>query len=90
MYARTFTVDYEEFGVMKSHALKPGGEGVNVTNANRTEYVELYVKWMLETSIAAQFTAFADGFHEVPLRCCCRQTPAMVCAKAVSDCAFCF
>ncbi|KAJ1478636.1 hypothetical protein T484DRAFT_1629602, partial [Baffinella frigidus] len=66
VFSRTFTVDYEEFGVVKSHPLKTGGDLVNVTNENRVEYVNLYVRWVLETSIALQqFTAFADGFHQV-------------------------
>jgi hypothetical protein len=31
----------------------------------RAEYVDLYVKYILEDSIATQFSAFALGFHTV-------------------------
>eukprot|EP00286_Rhodomonas_abbreviata_P003077 CAMPEP_0181344412 /NCGR_PEP_ID=MMETSP1101-20121128/32159_1 /TAXON_ID=46948 /ORGANISM="Rhodomonas abbreviata, Strain Caron Lab Isolate" /LENGTH=631 /DNA_ID=CAMNT_0023456213 /DNA_START=77 /DNA_END=1970 /DNA_ORIENTATION=+ len=65
VYSRTFVVDYEEYGAVKSHPLKPGGESINVTADNRQEYVDLYVKYLLEDSIQQQFAAFAEGFHQV-------------------------
>jgi hypothetical protein len=65
VFQRTFVVDYEEYGAIKTHPLKRGGENMMVTKANRDEYVQLYVKWLLEDSIGAQFTAFSEGFHEV-------------------------
>eukprot|EP00961_Rhodomonas_salina_P109678 1476149-Rhodomonas_salina.11 len=79
-----------------------GGDQINVTEANRKEYVELYVRYLLQyalcvcpmrnayllrvcatrtmlaepvvtrvyggtqDSITQQFSAFADGFHQVP------------------------
>ena len=42
-----------------------GGEEFLVTNQNKKEYVDLYVKYLLDESIAQQFSAFAEGFHEV-------------------------
>ena len=33
---------------MRSHSLMPGGEDMVVTNANRDEYVRLYVHWLLQ------------------------------------------
>uniref|UniRef100_A0A7S0W7Q4 HECT-type E3 ubiquitin transferase n=2 Tax=Hemiselmis tepida TaxID=464990 RepID=A0A7S0W7Q4_9CRYP len=65
VFARTFVADYEEYGTMKTIELCPGGANRNVTEANRDQYVELYVKWLLEDSIQAQFSAFSEGFHEV-------------------------
>ena len=43
--------------------LKDGGAAVPVTNENRQEFVDLYVQFVLEKSIARQFGAFAKGFH---------------------------
>jgi len=62
---RAFVAEYEEFGRMKSHALVPGGDSMVVTNDNREEYVRLYVDWLLQGSVEQQFSAFAEGFHEV-------------------------
>mmetsp|Transcript_50050 Transcript_50050/g.73512 ORF Transcript_50050/g.73512 Transcript_50050/m.73512 type:complete len:293 (-) Transcript_50050:52-930(-) len=64
-FARSFVVSYEEYGTVKTLALKPGGDDIAVTNDSRHEYVELYIKYLLEDSIAQQFGAFAEGFHEV-------------------------
>jgi len=65
VFARTFVADYDEYGTIKTIELCPGGANISVTEANREEYVELYVKWLLEDSIQAQFSAFSEGFHEV-------------------------
>ncbi|XP_032649043.1 putative E3 ubiquitin-protein ligase HECTD2 [Chelonoidis abingdonii] len=61
----TFQVFQEEFGVIKSHNLKPGGDKIPVTAQNRKEYVQLYVDFILNKSIYKQFAAFYYGFHSV-------------------------
>ncbi|XP_074856470.1 putative E3 ubiquitin-protein ligase HECTD2 isoform X2 [Carettochelys insculpta] len=61
----TFQVFQEEFGVIKSYNLKPGGDKIPVTNQNRKEYVQLYVDFILNKSIYKQFAAFYYGFHSV-------------------------
>ena len=47
--------------------LKVKGEDMAVTNDNRTEFVQLYVDYLLNTSIARQFDALSRGFHKVIL-----------------------
>jgi len=47
-------VSYEEYGSVKTLPLKPGGDDIAVTNENREEYVQLYIKYLLEDSIAQQ------------------------------------
>ncbi|GAB5578606.1 probable E3 ubiquitin-protein ligase HECTD2 isoform X1 [Prionailurus iriomotensis] len=61
----TFQVFQEEFGIIKSYNLKPGGDKIPVTNQNRKEYVQLYVDFLLNKSIYKQFAAFYYGFHSV-------------------------
>ncbi|ELK36667.1 Putative E3 ubiquitin-protein ligase HECTD2 [Myotis davidii] len=61
----TFQVFQEEFGIIKSYNLKPGGEKIPVTNQNRKEYVQLYTDFLLNKSIYKQFAAFYYGFHSV-------------------------
>ncbi len=62
-FAHDFTYSYESWGAMKVVELKDGGAAIPVTNANRQEFVDRYVEFVLEKSIARQFGAFAKGFH---------------------------
>lgn len=45
--------------------LVPEGEDIPVTRANREQFVELYVRYILEESVRTQFDAFAAGFLQV-------------------------
>ncbi|GAW15761.1 hypothetical protein ANO14919_051810 [Xylariales sp. No.14919] len=60
-----FVVDVERYGTRIRVPLCPGGETKMVTNANRKEYVDLYVRYLLDTSIARQFEPFKRGFFTV-------------------------
>lgn len=60
-----FVVDIEKYGTTVQVALCPGGEHKPVTNANRREYVDLYVRYLLETAVARQFEPFKRGFYTV-------------------------
>jgi hypothetical protein len=59
-------VEYEFYGEIRTVELIPGGSSVPVTAENRRKYVELYTKWVLTDSISRHFSAFAEGFHQVP------------------------
>lgn len=45
--------------------LKENGGNIAVTNINRQEFVDLYVDYLLNTSITRQFNALSRGFHKV-------------------------
>ncbi|XP_072413883.1 probable E3 ubiquitin-protein ligase HECTD2 [Chiloscyllium punctatum] len=64
-FCSTFQIFQEEFGILKSYNLKPGGNRIPVTNQNRQEYVQLYIDFLLNKSIYKQFAAFYYGFHSV-------------------------
>ena len=55
----------ERFGAVQQAELRPGGADELVTAANRAEYVQLYVDYVLDTSVRAQFAAFRGGFELV-------------------------
>ncbi|KAG2439072.1 hypothetical protein HYH02_006599 [Chlamydomonas schloesseri] len=58
-----FQVDMEVgFGEVESVDLLPGGGELEVTAANRRAYVDLYVRHLLQDSIAPQFGPFRRGF----------------------------
>ncbi|KAL2365537.1 hypothetical protein RJZ56_001558 [Blastomyces dermatitidis] len=60
-----FVVQIERYGEKLVVPLRPGGERKPVTNSNRREYVDLYVKYLLDTAVARQFEPFKRGFFTV-------------------------
>ncbi len=54
-----------EFDTTIIYPLKENGSQINVTNANRDEYVELLMEFYLNNHIFKQFEAFYCGFHSV-------------------------
>lgn len=65
VFGLAFVVPVERYGTIAQVPLCAGGETINVTNANRKEYVDLYVRYVLETAVARQFEPFKRGFYTV-------------------------
>ncbi|KAK4644820.1 putative E3 ubiquitin-protein ligase [Podospora bellae-mahoneyi] len=65
VFCLDFVVDVEKYGVVERVPLCPGGERRPVTNTNRREYVELYVRYLLDGSVTRQFEPFKRGFFTV-------------------------
>jgi len=61
----TFAVEVNSFGVVKLHELKTGGKEIQLTEANKKEYVKLYVNYRFMRGIEQQFLALQKGFTEV-------------------------
>jgi hypothetical protein len=61
----TFTHDTEEYGMLISKELKPGGGDIPVTNENRDEYVALYVDHVINTLPSREIADFQKGFKMV-------------------------
>ncbi|PBP18622.1 HECT-domain-containing protein [Diplocarpon rosae] len=62
---QTFSTEDERFGQTTVEDLMPGGRDIEVTDANKKEYVDLMVKWRIQKRIDEQFQAFITGFHEL-------------------------
>ncbi|KAI0831581.1 hypothetical protein F5Y06DRAFT_281363 [Hypoxylon sp. FL0890] len=60
-----FMIEVEKYGARTRVPLCPGGETKMVTNFNRREYVDLYVRYLLDTSVSRQFEPFKRGFFTV-------------------------
>ncbi|KAM7208684.1 putative E3 ubiquitin-protein ligase [Naviculisporaceae sp. PSN 640] len=60
-----FVIDTDRYGSTEKVALCPGGEKRAVTNANRREFVDLYVRYVLDTAVSRQFEPFKRGFFTV-------------------------
>lgn len=65
VYSKNFVVETESFGVINSHELIPNGENISVTNENRKQFVDLYIKWKFTESVKERFDAFFKGFNSV-------------------------
>ncbi|KAL6069381.1 HECT domain-containing protein [Balamuthia mandrillaris] len=65
VYCSTFEVDHEIYGERQTVELKPNGAEIEVTQENKQEYVDLYVKHLLVDSLRFQFDAFYEGFHSI-------------------------
>ncbi|KFA50289.1 hypothetical protein S40293_03352 [Stachybotrys chartarum IBT 40293] len=64
-FALDFVIEVEKYGTTYPVPLCVGGERKPVTNNNRREYVDLYVRYVLDTSVARQFEPFKRGFYTV-------------------------
>lgn len=67
--AETFCYDFvaqtDRYGEIVSVPLCTGGEKRPVTNANRQEFVDAYVYYLLDTAVARQYEPFKRGFFTV-------------------------
>ncbi|KAI5307610.1 putative E3 ubiquitin-protein ligase, partial [Ascosphaera atra] len=60
-----FVIGTERYGEHITTPLCPFGQTLQVTNANRKEYVNSYVRHLLDVSVARQFDPFRNGFFTV-------------------------
>ncbi|PYH44314.1 E3 ubiquitin protein ligase [Aspergillus saccharolyticus JOP 1030-1] len=60
-----FVAQVDRYGEAVSVPLCAGGEDRPVTNANRREFVDLYVQYLLDTAVTRQFEPFKRGFFTV-------------------------
>ena len=64
-FALDFVLDMDRYGTAVQVPLCHGGERKPVTNSNRREYVDLYVRHMLDAAVSRQFEPFKRGFYTV-------------------------
>ncbi|KAI1004803.1 putative E3 ubiquitin-protein ligase [Podosphaera aphanis] len=64
-FCRDFVADVENYGQITQVPLCPNGEKRAVTNTNRREFVDLYVRYLLDTAVTRQFEPFKRGFYTV-------------------------
>jgi E3 ubiquitin-protein ligase HECTD2 len=64
-FSLDFVVENARYGASVQVPLCPNGERKPVTNGNRREYVDLYVRHVLDTSVTRQFEPFKRGFYTV-------------------------
>ncbi|CAF0969391.1 unnamed protein product [Adineta ricciae] len=60
-----FNTSFELLGKIENIELKPGGNDIKLTEANKAEYLELITKWRFTRGVEDQTKAFLHGFNEV-------------------------
>ena len=58
-------VEFEKFGQACREPLVPNGDRIELTNANRRNYVRFYARHMMIDAVKAQWGAFERGFKLV-------------------------
>jgi len=61
----TFTVATDDFGINKEIPLKPNGANIDVTNANKHQYIGLVAKHHVYDRVTEQSEAFTRGLWDV-------------------------
>lgn len=64
-FCRDFVAEVDRYGQVSQVPLCPKGEHRAVTNSNRREFVDLYVRYLLDTAVARQYEPFKRGFFSV-------------------------
>lgn len=65
VFCLNFSITESHFGEVKAVPLKNNGEDINVTQDNKSDYVKLYIDYILNTSCTKPFEAFKKGFLKV-------------------------
>ena len=64
-YCWDFVAQVDRYGQSTMVPLCPDGKDRPVTQANRREFVHLYIKYLLDTAVARQYEPFKRGFFTV-------------------------
>lgn len=64
-FALDFAIETDRYGSTVQTPICPGGERKPVTNFNRREYVDLYVRYVLDSAVTRQYEPFKRGFYTV-------------------------
>uniref|UniRef100_A0A182JTG2 HECT domain-containing protein n=1 Tax=Anopheles christyi TaxID=43041 RepID=A0A182JTG2_9DIPT len=61
----SFTTTRDYFGEIQTIPLKPNGENIRLTQANKQEFVNLYIDYVFNKSVEKSFRQFHAGFMRV-------------------------
>ncbi|XP_038037047.1 probable E3 ubiquitin-protein ligase HERC4 isoform X3 [Anas acuta] len=64
-FCLNFTITVENFGTTEIKELVPNGADIPVIKQNRQDFVDAYVDYIFNKSVASLFSAFHAGFHKV-------------------------
>ena len=64
-FCRNFVAENDRYGDILEVPLCSNGENKAVTNSNRREFVDLYIQYLLDSSVTRQYEPFKRGFFTV-------------------------
>jgi len=64
-FCRNFVAEVDRYGDILEVPLCSNGENKAVTNSNRREFVDLYIQYLLDSSVTRQYEPFKRGFFTV-------------------------
>lgn len=64
-FCRDFVAEVDRYGQPFQVPLCADGEHRAVTNSNRVEFVQLYIRYLIDASVSRQFEPFKRGFFSV-------------------------
>ncbi|NWI84833.1 HERC4 ligase, partial [Pitta sordida] len=64
-FCLNFTITVENFGTTEIKELVPKGADIPVVKQNRQDFVDAYVDYIFNASVASLYSAFHEGFHKV-------------------------
>ncbi|NXE32722.1 HERC4 ligase, partial [Ptilorrhoa leucosticta] len=64
-FCLNFTITVENFGTTEIKELVPKGADIPVVKQNRQGFVDAYVDYIFNRSVASLYSAFHEGFHKV-------------------------
>lgn len=64
-FCRDFVIETDRYGETIQTPLCPNGHRRPVTNANRREFVDSYIRYTLDTAVTRQYEPFKRGFFTV-------------------------
>ncbi|KAJ1812025.1 hypothetical protein LPJ75_003860, partial [Coemansia sp. RSA 2598] len=62
---RTFEVEYDNVGELRTFELIPNGAQTPLTTSNRELFIDKYVEFVFDKSCESQFLAFKSGFDRI-------------------------
>ncbi|XP_075072549.1 putative E3 ubiquitin-protein ligase HERC4 isoform X2 [Mixophyes fleayi] len=65
IFCLNFTITVDKFGTTEVRNLIPNGDETLVNQKNKQEFVDAYVDYIFNRSVASLFNAFHAGFHKV-------------------------
>lgn len=65
VFCLNFTITEENYGATEVLELVPNGDDINVNESNRQDFVDAYVDYVFNRSVAPLFECFYAGFHKV-------------------------
>lgn len=60
-----FQITYDYYETKETYDLLPNGASIPVDETNKDQYIQLYLDYLLKSSVEIQINAFVNGFKAI-------------------------